>query len=175
MLLIKLREQFKSHVKARVKQAAKQNHWILKFVFKNLPVIAAMMVLSNHLKLELKCQSKTSCLLACNSNQFIPCQAFPRREGAYLYFDFNRGVFVRSGKVIRRGFQARHGKHLVVSKEKKLSTHFYFMYPLTKGKRQDKRDKLGCFKHLTQVIAAGFDPIQNLQCKSTRIAKRVGY
>jgi hypothetical protein len=26
------------------------------------------------------------------------------------------------------------------------------------GKRRDKRDKLGCFKHLTQVIAAGFDP-----------------
>ncbi len=47
LLLIKLREQFKSHVKARVKQAAKQNHWILKFAFKNLPVIAAMMVLSN--------------------------------------------------------------------------------------------------------------------------------
>ena len=26
------------------------------------------------------------------------------------------------------------------------------------GKRRDKRDKLGCFKHLTQVIVAGFDP-----------------
>jgi hypothetical protein len=26
------------------------------------------------------------------------------------------------------------------------------------GKRRDKRDKLGCFEHLTQVIAAGFNP-----------------
>jgi hypothetical protein len=26
------------------------------------------------------------------------------------------------------------------------------------GKRRDKRDKLGCFEHLTQVIVAGFDP-----------------
>jgi hypothetical protein len=26
------------------------------------------------------------------------------------------------------------------------------------GKRRDKRDKLGCFEHLTQAIAAGFDP-----------------
>jgi hypothetical protein len=25
-------------------------------------------------------------------------------------------------------------------------------------KRRDKRDKLGCFEHLTQVIAEGFDP-----------------
>jgi hypothetical protein len=76
LLLIKLHEQFKSHVKDRVKQAAKQNHWILKFAFKNLPVIAAAMVLSNHLKLKLKCLSKIACLLACNSNQCIPSQAF---------------------------------------------------------------------------------------------------
>ncbi len=31
------------------------------------------------------------------------------------------------------------------------------MYPLTKGKRHDKRDNLRCFEHLTQVIAAGLD------------------
>jgi hypothetical protein len=28
LLLIKMRERFKSHIKARVKQAARQNHWI---------------------------------------------------------------------------------------------------------------------------------------------------
>jgi hypothetical protein len=38
LLLIKLREQFKVHVKDRVKQAAKKNHWILRFAFKNLPI-----------------------------------------------------------------------------------------------------------------------------------------
>jgi hypothetical protein len=32
------------------------------------------------------------------------------------------------------------------------------MYPSSQGKRHDKRDKLGCFEYLTQVIAAGFDP-----------------
>jgi hypothetical protein len=158
LLLIKLRKQFKVHVKERVKQASKQNHWILKFVFKNLPVVAATMVLSNHLKLYLKCLSELSCLLACHSNHFIPCDAFPRREGAYLYYDINRGVFVRSGKVVRRGFGARHSKHLAASKEEKSSSHFYFMYPSFEGKRQEKRDKLGSFERLTQVIAAGFDP-----------------
>jgi hypothetical protein len=75
-----------------------------------------------------------------------------------LYFDYNRGVFVRSGKFVRCGFQARHYKHLVESKDDKSSSHFYFMYPSRHGKSQDKRDKLGCFEHLTQVIAAGFDP-----------------
>jgi hypothetical protein len=141
-----------------VKQASKQNHWILKFAFKNLPVVAATMVLLNHLKLDLKCLSKLSCLLACHSNHFIPCDAFLRREGAYLYYDINRVVFVRSGKVVRRGFGARHSKHLSASKEEKSSSHFYFMYPSSKGKRQEKRNKLGSFERLTQVIAAGFDP-----------------
>jgi hypothetical protein len=43
--------------------------------------------------------------------------AFPGWEGAYLYFNFNRGVFIRSGKVARQGFQAQHNKHLAAIKE----------------------------------------------------------
>jgi hypothetical protein len=35
---------------------------------------------------------------------------------------------------------------------------FYFLYPSMYGKRRDKRDKLRCFEHPMQVIAAGFDP-----------------
>jgi len=74
-------------VKDPVKQAAKKNHWILRFAFKNLPIIAAMMILSKHLKLDLKCLGKSECLLSSNANQFIPCLTFPRREGVYLYFE----------------------------------------------------------------------------------------
>jgi hypothetical protein len=80
------------------------------------------------------------------------------REGAYLYFDCNRGVFVRSGKVVRRGFLARHNKHLAESKNNKSSSHFSFIYLSRHRKRNDKRDKLGCVEHLIQVIAAKFDP-----------------
>ncbi len=58
----------------------------------------------------------------------------------------------------RRGFQARHDEHLAASKEKKSSSHFYFRYPSREGKGKEKRDKLGCFEHLTQIIAVGFDP-----------------
>jgi hypothetical protein len=121
-----------------VKQAAKKNHCILKFAFKNLPILAATMVLSNHLKIKLKCLRKTSCFLGCTFNQFIPCQLFPRQEGAYLYFDFNRGVFVRSGKVVRRGFQARHDEHLATSKEEKSSSHFISCIPQLKEREETK-------------------------------------
>ena len=103
-------------MKNEVKQAAKKNHWILRFAFKNLPIIAVTMILLKHLKLDLKCLGKSECLLSSNVNQFIPCLAFPKREGAYLYFDVNRGIFIRSGKVVRHGFQSRHNKHLAASK-----------------------------------------------------------
>ncbi len=89
---------------------------------------------------DLKCLGKSECLLSSNANQFIPCLAFPRREGAYLYFIFYRGVFIRSGKVVRRGFQARHDEHLAASKEEKSSSYFYFMYPSREGKRKEKRE-----------------------------------
>ena len=83
---------------------------------------------------------------------------FSRREEAYLYFDFNRGVFLTSGKVVGCGFHVRHKEHLAASKEEKSSSHLYFMYPSKEGKRKERRDKLGCFEHLTQFIAVGFDP-----------------
>ncbi len=119
LLLIKLRERFKLHVKQHVKQASKQNHWILKFALKNFPIVAARMVLLNHLKIELRCPSKAACLLGCNSNQFIPSQSLPSWERAYLYFDYNRGMCVRNGEVTRCGFQARHREHLVESMDNK--------------------------------------------------------
>ena len=62
-----------------------------------------------------------------------------------MYCDFNQGVVVRSGEVVRHGFLARHSECFVASKKEKSSTHFYFMYPLSEGKRQNKRDKLECF------------------------------
>ena len=124
-------------MKNRVKQAVKKNHWVLRFAFKNLPIIAATMILLKHLRLDLKCLGESECLLSSNSNQFIPCLAFPRQEGAYLYFDVNRGVFIRSGKVVRHGFQSRHEEHLAASKDEKSSSHFYFMYPLKEGKRKE--------------------------------------
>jgi hypothetical protein len=40
LLLMKLRVRSKIHDKERVKQASKQNHWVLKFVLKKLPVVA---------------------------------------------------------------------------------------------------------------------------------------
>jgi hypothetical protein len=158
LLLVKLRERFKDHVNLRVKQVSKRNNWVLKLACKNLSVVASVMLLLNHLKMELKCRGEHACLLAVNTNQFTPSGAFPNPERAYLYFDGTKSVFVRSGKVVQRGFKEQGKEHLACAKEEKSLSQFYFLYPSMYGKRRDKRDKLGCFEHLTQVIAAGFDP-----------------
>ncbi len=105
-LLRKLEARCRSHVKARINDTSKRNHWVLTLAYKNLPVVAACMILSQHLAMDIKCLGKSSCLLAPNAITFIPCadDSSINRQGAYLYFDNNRGVFIRSGKVVRRGF-----------------------------------------------------------------------
>jgi hypothetical protein len=67
-----------------------------------------------------------------------------------------------------------HDEHFAASKKEKSSTHFCFVYSSTKGKRHDKRDKLGCFKHLTQIIAAGFDPTSEPAMHIKKVCKEGG-
>jgi len=85
----------------------KRAHWSMQFAYNNLTVCAACMVLSNHVKNEIKFIQDGDCILAPNTHNFYQCTRFPDCEGAYLYFDSNKGCFIRSGKVTRRGFIAR--------------------------------------------------------------------
>jgi len=158
LLVRMIRGRFSEHIKSRIKSVQKRNHWSMKLAYRNLAVSAACMVLTDHTKMDLKCLDESSCLLAINTNSFLPCAAFPDREGCYLYFDVNRGMFVRSGKVTRRGVVVRGDEHHKASKAAHASSHFYFVYPSKESARADKRDKQGFFEHLSQVIRAGFDP-----------------
>jgi hypothetical protein len=49
-----------------------------------------------------------------------------------------------------------------------------FMYPSRHGKTQDNMDKLGCFEHLTQVTAAGIDPISEPAIHANKDCKEGG-
>jgi hypothetical protein len=74
-----------------------------------------------------------------------------------LYFDNNRGTFIRSGKVVRQGFVDRHKEHMAESKKDNPESDFYLLYLLKHGRRSNKGELLGHFEDLTQVAAAGFD------------------
>ncbi len=158
-LLRKLEGRYRSHIKIRINDTSKCNHWVLTLAYKNLPVVAACMILSPHLTLDIKCLGNLSSLLAPHANTFIPCadNSSVNHQGAYLYFANNRGVFIRSGKVVWQGFIEQHKEHMAESKKDKPETDFYLLYPSKHGSRSNKRDVLGHLENLTQVVAAGFD------------------
>jgi hypothetical protein len=54
-LLRKLEGRYSSCVKTRINDASKCNHWVLILAYKKLPVVAACMILSQHLAMDIKC------------------------------------------------------------------------------------------------------------------------
>ncbi len=140
----------------------------MHFAYSNLAVSAACMVLSNHTVEELRCLQDLDSLLSPTPYNFYHCARFPNREGAYLYYDGNKGCFVCSGKVTRRGFTVRGKEYLDESKKVKSSTHFYDLYPSSTCPRAHKRVTKGTFEALQQVIGAGWDPTSDVAKKLDR-------
>ena len=153
-----LRQRFGEFVESRKIPPSKQDHWVLKFARKNLSVVAAVMVLSDHLKMDISCLRESDSLLTNNINSFLPCLSKPTYEGAYGEFDRNRNENTRSGKCTRRGCPVRQDEHYNEAKKKKASSHFYMMYPAEESPRAGYSCKQGFFESLTQVIFACFDP-----------------
>lgn len=107
---------------------------------------------------DVTCIQEGDCILTSSSSNFILCLSHPKRQGVYGYFDINRGCFVRSGKVTRRGFDARGSEHEKGAKALTASSHFYGVYPSRFSSRAGSREKQGFFESLQQVILVGFDP-----------------
>jgi len=119
---------------------------------------SALLALCNHVADELRFLQDSDSLLPPNPYNFFQCTRFPMREGAYLYYDGNKGSFIRSGKVTRRGFAVRGKEHFDESKKVKSSTHFYDLYPSNSCPRTNKRGINGTFKNLQMIVGAGWDP-----------------
>ena len=141
-LLAILQGRFKQFLKKRINQKSKRDHWCMRFAYNNLPVVASVMILSGHTKSDLECLNERDSLLllATGSSCYVKCDDRPSSEGAYLYLDRVRQVFVRSGKVAGRGFSVRNDEHRKAAKESRPSSTFYRLYP-SKESPQDKRQR----------------------------------
>ncbi|KAL7502336.1 hypothetical protein ACHAXN_000316 [Cyclotella atomus] len=116
------------------------------------------MILSGHVIDDLTCLDETECLLTSNTSKFSKCQLCINHEGAYLYYDVNKGVWIRSGKVVGRGFAARNSEHLKEAAKPKPSSDFYHYYSTSDCARAKKsRAKRGLFDKLVEYVAAGYD------------------
>ncbi len=158
-LLKILQDRFQQHLVAQIKNKTKRTHWSMIFAYANLAVSAApCMILSNHVKDKIQCTIDADCLLPPNTHNFYQCSQFPSREGAYLYFNSNKGCFIRSWKVCCRGFTIQGKEHLEESNKVMYNSHFYYLYPSSCCPRAYKRGTKGTFDTLQQIIAAGWSP-----------------
>ena len=157
-LLRIMNQRFRSFLKNRVTVKSKRVHWSMEFAYNNLPVSAAVIALSGHLPMALECLTDSDCLLINDMGCYIKCEDCPDREGAYLYFDLVRRAFVRSGKVVGRGFRKRNNEHLSEAKKPTPSSRFYRWWPSAHSDRAQNRGIKGHFEHLVQLVAVGFDP-----------------
>ena len=117
--------RFKLFLKQRIARKTRRAHWSMSFAYNNLHVVAAVMILSGHLKMDLESLNETDGLLVTDLSCFVKCEVQLTNKGAYLYFDTNRRVFVRSGKVIGRGFDRRDREHLLAAKASTPSSIFF--------------------------------------------------
>eukprot|EP00978_Attheya_sp_CCMP212_P033101 scaffold132120_cov86-Attheya_sp.AAC.1 len=155
-----LLKRLTSHENRRhVTNHAGQDIWPFLLTAENMARCVSIISLQGHRKNDLSCLGEEKTLLA-NANSFMLATSDAARnlEGAYLYFDSNDGIHVRSGKVSGRSFADRHKEHKVKAAGG-IESLFYRRYPskelICTAETQGRK---GCFENLSQLVAVSIDP-----------------
>ena len=147
--------RFTYHVKRRIEDKSKHNHWVMRWSRRNMAQVAGIMTLFNHVKKDLECMQDISSTLLGGKNQFVKVEEKESNlQGAYLYYDTNDGKWIRSGKVTRRSFGVRHAEHVKKSESKRTTSTLYSRYPSKNNEHRTSRK--GFFDNLEQCVAVGF-------------------
>ena len=143
------------HLKRRIEDKAKHNHWSMLWSKRNMAQVASIMVMLGHIKLDLECMRDITSTLLTNPDKYLPAEGYEKDlQGAYLYYDSNDSKWIRSGKVTRRGFAVRHSEHAKKAACRRTTSSFYSRYP-TKS-NQFSTCRKGYFENLLQYVAVGF-------------------
>ena len=155
-----------------MKDPNKRKHWSLKWAMKNLSQVASIMVLSSHVKEDIDCLDRQSCLLG-TIFQFKMVSELENNDlqGSYLYHDLNDSKWIRSGKATGRGLLSRHEQHMRAASSPRVTSNFYYMYPSkTKDSGLKSSRRRGYFEHLRQYVALAFDP-KNEAVRTTMVER----
>ena len=150
--------RFERHLRLRITNRSKHNHWSLLWSRKNITVIAAIMVLFDHVKRDLSCLDESTTLLSTHGNYLMIANVESNLQGAYLYYDMNDNKWIRSGKVTGRGFDVRHKEHQKKAKCHNHQSKFYSRYPSLESKLSKSCSRKGAFEGRVPFIACGFNP-----------------
>ena len=151
------------HCKLRITDEKKRDHWCLLWVSKNLPPMAAIMVLFNHIKSDISCLDVNQCLLSC-SKSFLKATSgrYSGFDGCYLYYDLNNEEWIRSGKTIGRPFREREAEHKKASLLKSAvsqKTKFYNAYPSKDVLLPDESAKKGEYENLAMLVGVTYSTL----------------
>jgi hypothetical protein len=168
LLQAKLRARLPAHIRARVKDPAKQDHLIWDWAARNLGAAAAVVERLGHSKADLEAACDGRSLLAKVGAFETVGAGNAHLSGAYLHYDTEEGHFIRAGKVVRFNddpmvMGKRGQEHAVNSKLDKatdMDSVFYTSYPAksVSSARPLGRKRLGYSDNLTHHVAVSFDP-----------------
>ena len=153
-----LLQRLTRYVHKRIVDENKQDSWCFKWAAKNMAHVTCLMVLFRHVKYDVDCLDEVSMLLSATNNfKIASYEENKNRQRAYLYYDCNDAQWIRSGKVIGRGFSAMNEEHLKRVKSKRSSSQFDLRYPSKSNTQRNPSSRHGYFENLSQFVAIGFD------------------
>ena len=158
-----LASRLRSHTQTRVIPAQRKNK-CLNWARKNLALVAAYMIIADHIITDISCIDESSCIIKPPmSNSFLLCANEELAHlGCYLHYDTNKYVWIRSGSAAGAGgFGQRLDQHTkrAESNSNPDNSQFYDNYPSMKSVRSTSRGKRGMFEHLNPYIGASFTNI----------------
>ena len=145
------------HIRRRITNRKKKEHWCLQWASKNLSTMAALMTLFGHIKDDIESLGENATLL--KSAEYF-CQAvddLEKLQGTYLHYDTNDNKWIRSGKVTGRGFDVRNIEHWKCALARFATASFYLRYPAKASVRASTSSRNGYFDNLSQYVALGFE------------------
>lgn len=162
-LLSLCRERLVAHIKKRVEDTSKHNHWCFTWTFLNLPRLIAMAALFGHIRPDVMYVAADGCLLHTDRSRYLIIDTeHEEKEGVYLYYNANDSRVIRSGKVVgsTRNFKIRDKEHrdsAMLGTKALLASCFYTSFPSKKSMIDTSKFRRGYREDLLLFVGAAFD------------------
>ena len=130
-------------------------HWCFRWARKQFTKVSLISCLACHIKKDLSAVRVTESLLSVSIHGFHVIAPDSILEGCYLFYDNQRGCFVRSGKASPTVMHERIKFH--EKEAKRSSKGSYGKYPHKSNPNISEGSRIGYFDHLSSFCGLGFD------------------
>jgi hypothetical protein len=138
----------------------KKNHWVWHFFCRNIPRIAALMIMTRHVREDTDSFGSNDCYLRPFTCFQSATNSEAKLEENYLYHDSERSIWVQAGSVTCRDFVVRHREHKKgeLRQGSNIKPEFYTRYPRRDSENANNARRCGFFDTSEHYIGLGFNP-----------------